>query len=104
MGSWAIGGAEDTEILSTHSQSRGGAAQVGAAAIFCLFWLRQVQDWKALNNAKIAIFLTRAHNRLIRPALDGLLDDHTRPPRPPRPGAGSTNSTPPSTPAPSSRT
>jgi hypothetical protein len=26
-----------------------------AAAIFCLFWLRQVEDWKALNSAKFRV-------------------------------------------------
>jgi hypothetical protein len=25
------------------------------AAVFCLFWLRQVEDWKALNSAKFAV-------------------------------------------------
>jgi hypothetical protein len=25
------------------------------ASLFCLFWLRQVQDWKALNNAKFKV-------------------------------------------------
>ncbi len=26
-----------------------------AAAVFCLFWLRQVEDWKALNSAKFQV-------------------------------------------------
>jgi hypothetical protein len=30
------------------------------AALFCVFWLRQVQDWKALNNAKFKVLAQMA--------------------------------------------